>query len=268
MISASRHDVWQVADRYEIYMGRWSRQLAPRFLDWLGAADGLDWLEIGCGTGALSAAILERCNPKSLVSIDPSDGFVTAARAMIPDLRAEFRVGDAQALAINSASRDVIASALVLNFVPDRRKALVEMKRVARAGGTIGFCVWDYPGGGVEFMHAFWNAAIALDAKARDLAEDKRFPFCTPDGLAYLMMSSGLTRIECTPIEVPTWFRDFDDYWYPFTLGAGPAPGYCVSLPWEDQQRLKEKLQDTLPLREDGSILLKARAWAVKALVA
>lgn len=268
MAEASRHDAWQAGDRYEVYMGRWSRQVAPRFLDWLGAPDGSDWLEIGCGTGALSAAILARCNPKSLISIDPSEGFVATARAMVRDRRVAFQVGDAQALTVDAASRDVVASALVLNFLSDREKALVEMKRVTRAGGTVGLYVWDYPGGGVEFMQAFWNAAAALDPGALDLTEDRRFPFCTPDGLTGLMRGAGLTRVDCTPIEVPTVFRDFEDYWRPFTLGAGPAPGYCASLDIEAQQRLKDRLHDSLPRREDGSIPLKARAWAIKAVVA
>jgi len=268
MAETSRHDAWQAGDRYEAYMGRWSRQVAPHFLDWLGASDGLEWVEVGCGTGALSAAIIARCNPKSLISIDPSEGFVATARAMVPDRRAEFQVGDAQALALETASRDVIASALMLNFVPDKEKALAEMKRVARAGGTVGFYVWDYPGDGVEFMRAFWEAATALDPRARDLGEDSRFPFCTPDGLADLMRGAGLTRVDCTAIETPTVFRDFEDYWHPFTLGAGPAPGSCVSLDSEARQRLKEKLHDNLPRGEDGSIPLKARAWALKAAVA
>jgi SAM-dependent methyltransferase len=268
MAEASRHDAWQAGGRYEAYMGRWSRQLAPRFLDWLGAPGGLDWLEVGCGTGALSAAILARCNPKSLISIDPSEGFVATARAMVPDSRAAFQVGDVQALALETASRDVIASALVLNFVPDKQKALAEMKRVARAGGMVGFYVWDYPGRGVEFMHAFWNAATDLDRGALDLTEDRRFPYCTPDGLTGLVRGAGLTRIDCTPIEVATVFRDFEDYWHPFTLGAGPAPGYCVSLDPKARQRLKQKLHDSLPRREDGSIPLKATAWAVKAVAA
>ena len=142
------------------------------------------------------------------------------------------------------------------------------MKRVARAGGIVGFYVWDYPGGGVEFMHAFWDAAIALDSAAHELTEERRFAFCTPNGLTNLTRSAGLTKVECTPIEVPTSFRDFGDYWHPFTLGAGPAPGYCASLNPEAQQRLKEKLYDCLPRSEDGSILLKARAWAIKAVVA
>jgi SAM-dependent methyltransferase len=268
MAEASRHDAWKAGDRYEAYMGRWSRLLAPRFLDWLGAPEGLDWLEVGCGTGALSGAIIARCNPKSLVAIDPSQEFVATARASLADRRAGFRVGDAQAITLGDASRDVVVSALVLNFVSDRPKALAEMKRVARAGGTVAFYVWDYPGGGMEIMGAFWDAAIALDPAAEDLREDRRFPFCNAEGLTELARDAGLTGIECAPIEAPTVLRDFDDYWLPFTLGAGPAPGYCVSLEPRAQQRLKDKLRASLSRRADGSIALKARAWAVKAVAA
>lgn len=268
MAETSRHDAWQAGDSYDAYMGRWSRQIAPRFLDWLDVPDGLDWLEVGCGTGALSAAIVERCRPKSLISIDPSDGFLKKARANVPDTRVEFQLGDAQALPSETASRDVVVSALVLNFVPDKQKALTEMKRVTRVGGMIGFYVWDYPGGGLEFLRAFWNAAAALDPDARDLTEDTRFPFCTPEGLTDLVKSAGIASVDCTSIEVPTVFKDFDDYWRPFTLGAGPAPGYCISLDPDARQRLKEKLQDTLPRRADGEIHLKTRAWAIKAAIA
>jgi SAM-dependent methyltransferase len=267
MTETSRHDAWQAGDSYDFYMGRWSRQIAPRFLDWLDASDGLDWLEVGCGTGALSAAILQHSRPNSLVSIDPSEGFVTKARANVPDGRAEFQVGDAQTLNMQTASRDVIVSALVLNFIPDKEKALAEMKRVARAGAMVGFYVWDYPGGGAEFMHAFWTVATGLDANALDLTEDRRFPFCTPDRLTDLTSRAGLAAVDCTPIEIPTVFKDFEDYWHPFTLGVGPAPGYCMSLDSRSRQQLKEKLLDNLPHREDGSIPLKARVWAVKAVV-
>lgn len=268
MAETSRHDAWQAGDSYDRYMGRWSRRIAPRFLDWIGAGDGLDWLEVGCGTGALSAAIVAQCKPKSLISIDPSEGFILKARANVPDGRVEFQVGDAQALTFETASRDAVVSALVLNFVPDKQKALAEMKRVTRVGGMVGFYVWDYPGGGIEFMRAFWNAAAALDPDARELTEDKRFPFCTQDKLADLAVATGLTSVDCVPIEVATVFKDFEDYWHPFTLGAGPAPGYCVSLDPEARQRLKGKLQDDLPRDKDGSIPLKARAWAVKAVIA
>ena len=225
-------------------------------------------MEIGCGTGALSAAILAQCNPKSLISIDPSEAFVSNARANVPDGRAQFQIGDAQALTLDTASRDVVASGLVLNFVPDRGKALAEMRRVVRSVGKVGFYVWDYPDGGMEFMHAFWKAAGALDPSALALAEDKRFPFCNPDGLIDLARRAGLSEVRYTAIEVPTVFQDFEDYWCPFTLGAGPAPGYCTRLDPVVQQRLKDKLRDSLPSADDGSIELKARAWAIKAVAA
>lgn len=267
MAEASRHDAWTAGDRYEAYMGRWSRLVAPRFLDWLALPGGLDWLDVGCGTGVLSAAVLARCHPGSLLAIDPSEGFVAAARGTLSDARAEFQVADAQALPLGGASRDAIVSGLVLNFIPDGKKALAEMKRVARPGGTVACYVWDYPGGGLEFVHAFWEAATALDPAAKDLSEDRRFPSCTPDGLTALATGAGLTHVECIPIEAATVFRDFDDYWRPFTLGAGPAPGYCASLAPEARQRLQDRLHDTLPRSTDGSIHLKARAWAIRSVV-
>jgi ubiquinone/menaquinone biosynthesis C-methylase UbiE len=265
MPETSRHDAWQAGDNYDLYMGRWSRQIAPAFLDLLPVEKGLDWLEVGCGTGALTAAILARWDPADLVCIDPSEGFLQRARENVPDSRARFQAGDAQAIAIPSDSRDVTVSALVINFVPDRQKALAEMKRATRPGGTVGFYVWDYPGGGLGFLRAFWKAATALDPNARDLTEDRRFPFCTPEALVELAESAGLSSVACTPIEAPAVFRDFDDFWLPFTLGAGPAPGYCVSLEPEARQRLEDKLRADLPIREDGSMHLTTRAWAITA---
>jgi SAM-dependent methyltransferase len=261
----SRHDAWQAGEAYDFYMGRWSRKIAPRFLNWLDAIQGLGWLEVGCGTGALSASILAQCNPSTLVAIDPSDGFIATARSNITDERARFALGDAQDLHFATASRDVVVSGLVLNFVSDRQKALTEMKRVARSGGLIGFYVWDYAGGGVEFMRLFWDAAVSIDPAAVELTESRRFPFCTSEGLIDLAMQAGLAEVACTALEVPTLFTDFDDYWHPFTLGTGPAPGYCKSLDPALRQRLKETLNEMLPHTDAGSIPLKARAWAVKA---
>ncbi|MFZ5913938.1 MAG: class I SAM-dependent methyltransferase [Pseudomonadota bacterium] len=267
MSERSRYDVWDVGDSYDAYMGRWSRQIAPLFLDWLDEPPGLDWLEVGCGTGALSTEILERCAPKSLISIDTSEGFITRARATVCDGRAEFLIGDGQALAQQTASRDVAVSALVLNFVPDKVKTLAEMRRVVHPGGTVGFYVWDYPGGGLEFLSAFWTVAAELDPVAEDLTEDKRFPFCTPNSLIDLARNAGLLSIECAPIEAPTKFKDFED-WRPFTLGAGPAPGYYMSLPAEARQRLKDRLYEDFARRVNEAILMKARAWAIKSVAA
>jgi SAM-dependent methyltransferase len=264
MRAATRHDSWQSGDSYDGYMGRWSRRIAPRFLDWLDPPNGLDWLEIGCGTGALSAEIIAECAPRDLIAIDPSEGFLAKAREAVPDTRADFRIGDAQALAIEGGSRDVVVSGLVLNFVPDRPQALAEMVRVTRPGGTVAFYVWDYPGGGLEFLRAFWRAASALDPAAGDLTEDRRFPFCTADALAALTANAGLAGVRHGLIVVPTIFDSFDDFWRPFTLGTGPAPGYCMSLAAEAREQLRQLLDDTLPRRDDGSIALAARAWAVR----
>jgi ubiquinone/menaquinone biosynthesis C-methylase UbiE len=245
-------------------MGRWSRRIAPLFLDWLAAPAGLDWLEVGCGTGALSAAILGRCTPRRLVAVDPSENFLVQARRNVPDPRAVFERGDAQALPCEDGSFDRVVSGLVLNFVPDRERALGEMRRAARPGARIAFYVWDYPGGGIAFMRAFWTAAVALDPGAAALTEDKRFPFCTREGVAALAEAAGLAEVETTGLEADTVFADFADFWTPFTLGAGPAPGYCASLPPEARERLRDRLEATLPREADGSIRLTARAWAVK----
>ena len=267
MSEASRHDTWGAGDAYDAYMGRWSRLVAPRFLDWLAIPPESEWLEVGCGTGALSAAIVERCGPKNLIAIDPSEGFIAKARANVEDGRVDFRVGDAQSLSLPPASRDAIVSALVLNFVPDKARALSEMKRVARAGATVGFYVWDYAGGGLEFLRGFWGVGTVLVAKAEVLAVNRRFPFATAAGLTALTTEAGFSAVECVPVEVETVFKDFDDYWTPFTLGTGPAPGYCMSLPPAVRERFKEGLRDRLPRDSGGRIPLSARAWAVKSVV-
>lgn len=266
MRDTSRHDAWGDGDAYDAYMGRWSRRVAPLFLDWLAIPPQAEWLEVGCGTGALSRTIVERCDPKRLVAIEPSAGFIARARANVADDRVEFRVGDAQALDLETASRDAIVSGLVLNFVPDKARALSEMKRVARAGAVIAFYVWDYAGGGLEFLRWFWRVATALDPDAAELTENRRFPFATASGLNALATDAGLSGVECIPVEVATTFKDFDDYWTPFTLGAGPAPGYCRSLAPDARERLQQGLRDSLPRDADGRIPLSARAWAVRAL--
>jgi SAM-dependent methyltransferase len=199
--------------------------------------------------------------------LDPSEGFIAVARQHIADPRATFGVGEAGKLGLADASRDVAVSGLVLNFVPDRARALSEMRRVLRPGGVAGFYVWDYPGRGLGFLAAFWDAAAALDPDAEDLAEDRRFPFCTPERLGALATEAGFVSVRSTALEVETVFSDFNDYWRPFTLGAGPAPSYCASLDSEVRERMREQLDVRLPRRADGAIALTARAWGIAARV-
>jgi SAM-dependent methyltransferase len=256
--------LWAAGEVYEPYVGRWSRTVAAEFLPWLGVAPGARWLDVGCGTGALTGAILDRCAPDAVLGIDPSPGFLAYARHHLADPRAAFRPGDAQALPVGDAAFDAVASALVLNFVPDAARAVAEMRRAARPGGRVAAYVWDYAKG-MQMMRRFWDAAAALDpAGAGDRDEALRFPLCRPGPLQALFEAAGLREVEVTAIEVPTVFRDFDDYWTPFLGGQAPAPAYCMSLGEDRRAALRERLRATLPAGPDRRIPLSARAWAVR----
>ncbi len=255
------HDAWSAGQSYDEYMGRWSRAIAEQFVAWLDRPPRLDWVDVGCGTGALAATILTVGAARSVVGVDPSTGFVAHATAAVPDPRARFEVGAAGALPLADESVDVVASALAYNFVPERPEALAEFRRVVRPGGTISFYVWDYPGGGVGFIDAFWKAAAELDPAAADLDEAGRFPFCTPDHLGAEANDAGGAEVEVRAIEIETPFATFDDLWHPFTLGAGPAPGYLASLDAAARSALRDRLLAQLGA---GPIELVARAWAVR----
>jgi SAM-dependent methyltransferase len=266
MTDTARHDVWAQGAGYERYIGRWSRPVAAAFLDWLGLPPGKAWLDVGCGSGALSQRIVDSAAPAAVVGIDSSEGFVTHARARVADQRAAFCVGDAQALPVCDGEFDATVSGLVLNFVPDQPKAVAEMRRAARPSGTVAVYVWDYAGE-MQLMRRFWDAAAALDPAARELDEAMRFLVCRPDPLRALFASAGLHDVETRAIDVPTVFADFDDYWSPFLGGQGPAPGYCMKLPEAARAALRERLRATLPAARDGKIHLTARAWAVRGVV-
>lgn len=250
-------------DAYEHYIGRWSRPLGRSFVDWLAPATGLRWVDIGCGTGALSNTILERADPSEVIGIDPSEGFLQVARATLVDERAEFRVGDAQAVPLAAAQADVLVSGLVLNFVPDKERALGEMRRVVKPGGTVAAFVWDYAGE-MQLIRHFWDAVGELFPDAADQDEGRQFPICKPEPLTDLFRGAELRRVQTAALDVPTVFADFDDYWSPFLRGQGPAGAQCVSLSEEDRERLRKHLEGALPIATDGTIPLIARAWAVR----
>jgi SAM-dependent methyltransferase len=259
-------DTWKRGDSYELYMGRWNRVVAPDFLSWLGIPAGRRWLDVGCGTGTLCAAILERSSPASVVGVEPSEGFLVAAREQL-ESRIELWRRSAEQLPLSGVSVDVVVSGLVLNFVPEPCTALAEMARVASAEGTVAAYVWDYAGG-MELLRRFWDTAIRLDAGAAKLDEGIRFPLCRPEALVDLFAGAGLRRVETAAIDIATPFADFDDYWRPFLGGQGPAPTYVMSLDEEARVRLRERLRNSLPRQADGSIALGARAWAVRGTLA
>ena len=245
-------------------MGRWSRLLASVVLGWLDPPSGLSWVDVGCGTGALSAAVLAHADPTSVLGVDPSAAYVGLAGAQLTDRRAAFRVGDAAELPVADASVDRVVCGLVLNFVPDAQAALREMRRVLVPGGVIATYVWDYGDEGMQMLRRFWDAAIAEDPSAEAFDEGARFALSRPGGLEQCFAEAGVVDVAARRVEVPTVFRDFDDFWTPFLGGQGPGPGYLASLSNESRDRIRARLDATLPRESDGSIRLAARAWAVQ----
>jgi SAM-dependent methyltransferase len=255
-------DTWERGSPYEQYVGRWSRRVAPAFLSWLDIPAGRRWLDVGCGTGALCAAIVDGCAPASVVGVEPSEGFITTAKDNLAG-RATLHQGSATAIPLADASVDVVVSGLVLNFVPDQRAALQEMMRVTGKGGTIAAYVWDYAGK-MELMRVFWDAAVELDPAAAKLDEGVRFPLCRPEALDKLFGGAGLEGVELKAIDVPTPFSNFDDYWQPFLGGQGPAPAYAMSLDEAARGRLRDRIRARIAASENAPISMIARAWAAR----
>jgi SAM-dependent methyltransferase len=237
--------------------------VARDFIAWLDPAPNARWLDVGCGTGALTETILASARPAFVRGVDPSPDFLEFARRRIAEPTAEFSVGYASHLPSEGGPYDYTVSGLVLNFVPDPAGALAEMKRTTRAGGCIAAYVWDYSEG-MEMMRHFWDAATELDQNAASLDEGVRFSICRPDPLRSLWLRADLRDVTVVPIEIEVVFRDFDDFWSPFLGGQGPAPTYNMSLAESARGELEALLRGRLPIREDGSIQLRARAWAVR----
>ena len=261
----ARDDVWASGDAYEQYVGRWSRLVAREFIRWLAIPVERQWLDVGCGTGALSQTILSLANPKMVKGIDRSEQFIETARGRVNRPNVEFVTGDAQELPVESETYDAAVSGLVLNFVPQAERMAAEMARAVRKNGSVALYVWDYASR-MQFMRHFWNAAAALDPAAIELDEGRRFPLNNPKSLTELFQNVGIRHTEVRPIDIYTDFKNFDDFWNPILGGQGPAPGYVMSLSEENRARLRERLYNSLPFAVDESIPMVARAWAIKGI--
>jgi trans-aconitate methyltransferase len=254
-------DSWVRGDAYERFMGRWSRLVAPLFLDWLAQPPGLRWVDLGCGTGALTAAVLERAEPVSVLGVDPSAGFLETARALQEDSRARFTVGDA--LDVPPGSADVVVSGLALTFIPDVQAALRALAAAA-PGGTVAAYVWDYAEG-MRMLRAFWDAAVEVEPAAAGLDEGRtRFPLARPDALAGAWELAGLTEVATTGLDVSRRFERFEQLWSPFLAGTGPAPAFLTTLRPDQQDGLRDRMRRSVTGGRDGPFELPARAWAVR----
>jgi SAM-dependent methyltransferase len=263
MFESGAAEVWASGAAYEPYVGRWSRSVAREFLQWLALPVRRRWVEVGCGTGALTAALDEGAAPTIVTAFDRSIGYARYARARLRGRPVRFVVADAAQLPVRSGVVEAAVSGLVLNFLPEPIAGIVEMVRVVQVGGTVAAYVWDYAGR-MELMRYFWDAAVELDPAAADLDEGRRFPLCDPAALTSLWEAAGLVQVESRAIDIATPFSDFEDYWRPFLGGQGPAPGYVVSLSDERRTTLRERIRERLPALPNGRIELVARAWAVR----
>jgi SAM-dependent methyltransferase len=264
-VKNNTQDSWQSGDPYDYYMGRWSERVAEKFVDWLSPKSGLQWLDVGCGSGVLSGVIVNRYNPVTVIAIDQSEGFVRTVQQRFGS-KVSCKVGNAMSLPLDDATTNIAVSGLVLNFIPEPEKALSEMQRVTRKGGTVAVYIWDYAGK-MEFLNYFWDVAVELNPGASSLHEGSRFPDSNAEQLIETFSRVGFSKIEATPIEIVTRFTDFDDYWNPFLGGQGPAPTYVAKLYDPERNHLREGLAQRLPVHEDGTISLSARAWAAKGMV-
>ena len=255
------YEHWATGDASEQFMGRWSAEVARQFLRWAAVGSQKSWLDVGCGTGALTRAILTHAQPQKVIGLDPSLDFLGYASTNTSNAR--FLVSDGSAISLSGETFDAAVSGLALNFIPDPNKALREIRRVVKSGGMVAAYVWDYAGK-MEFLRYFWDVAVALDERAKPLHEGNRFPLCQPDALLQLWQQADLRDVRVDPLDIPTVFDNFDAYWRSFTVGNFPAPNYVASLDESHRHILRDQLKTTLPIDDDGAIRLIARVWAVR----
>ena len=243
--------------------GRWSRLVAAEFVPWLDVPAGATWIDVGCGTGELSRAILRIAAPIKVVSLDPSEGYLDHARASTPDPRIEFRRGNDQDVKSLGLVADAVVSGLVLNFVADPIDALRAAAESTAPSGLVAAYVWDYADGMTMLRH-FWDAAGAEDPASTSKDEGARFPICADGALKSAFEAAGLADVVQRSIDVTDRDADFEEFWAPLLSGEAPAPGYVMSLPEKRRARLRDLLSTSLPIAADGSITLTCRAWAVR----
>ena len=244
------------ADAYARFMGRFSEPLAARFADWSGVRAGQRALDVGCGPGALTAVLVERLGASAVAAVDPSESFVAAARARLPEV--DVRRAPAEDLPYDSGSFDAVLAQLVVHFMSDAVAGLREMGRVVVPGGVVAACVWDHAGGAGP-LATFWDAVRSLDASAPD---ESGLAGARAGHLAELATVAGLREVEDDLLTVTVGFASFDDWWEPYTLGVGPAGTHVAGLDPEGREQLRQRCRELLP---EAPFEVTASAWTVRA---
>ncbi len=269
-MSAHDEGILRQGSTYERFMGRWSPAVGRPFLDWLRVPRQQRWLEVGCGTGAFTEVILSRCDPQSIVAFDASEQQIAYARSRLLDARVDIRVGDAMSIAAQDDQFDIAAAALVLNFIPDQRKALAEMVRVVRTGGTVAVYVWDFAGRRNITQHLSEAVAFVSSDAERSARAAQQADTTSPEALAKLFDSIGLGGVETRRFDITAQFSDFDDYWISNTALISPVSVIGTAsraLTPGQIHDLRRRLQQTLPIDRNGKIAFNASAWAARGTV-
>jgi SAM-dependent methyltransferase len=259
-------DKWTSGKDYDAWMGRWSRLLALEFLKWLSIPPGARWLDVCCGTGITTQAIIEHSSAASVVGIDVNPIQIAFAREHRSHPKISFELADAMALPFKDQTFDAAVCGLGLHYTPDPNRALLEMRRTTRLGGTIATYVWDFAEG-ARFLRLFWDAAIDVDPEAREFDQARRFPLCTPNGLRAAFEAAHLESPVVKPLEIVTRFANFDDYWLPMSTGQGSGPHYLSLRDERTRLAIRDRLKSSLPTDAQGTIALPARSWAIRATV-
>jgi ubiquinone/menaquinone biosynthesis C-methylase UbiE len=252
------------ADAYDRLVGRYSPALASALIDFAGVGPGMRVLDVGCGPGALTAALTGLLGTPAVTAIDPSEPFVEACRARLPGV--EVVLAGAEALPFEDRVFDAVLTQLVVNFMRDAEAGVREIARVTRPGGLIASCVWDYAGE-MTLLNAFWRAARDVDPQGAAYVDERVvMRWCTEAELAELWRAAGLREVRSGSLVVSATYADFDDLWWPFRTGVAPSGAFCKSLDEERRAALRESLRRYLGVG-DSAFELKARAWAVAGTV-
>jgi SAM-dependent methyltransferase len=243
---------------YDRHVGRYAPQLSAALMDAAGVRPGDLVLDVGCGPGGLTQALAERVGAENVTAVEPSDSFVAACRKRVPG--AAVHAGTAESLPFEDDEFAVVLSQLVVNFMRDAPVGVAEMRRVARPGGTVAACVWDYAGE-MTMLRAFWDGALAIDPDAPD--EGRTMRYCNEAELAQLWREAGIGDVATGSIVVEAAYGDFDDYWSPFPTGLAPSGAYCASLSDERREELRQAVFERLG-RPRGPFTVGARAWFVR----
>jgi SAM-dependent methyltransferase len=253
-------------DGYELQMGRHSRSLAPLFVAFAAAGpQGGKAIDVGCGTGNLSVELAKNSSLESIEAFDFSPAYIAYAKTKLVEPRINFQVADACAIPFDDATFDLTLSMLVLAFIPEPLRAVREMVRVTKPGGTVAACMWDLRGG-LVFGRMFWDTAAMLDPNAMDLrGKGLSRPITHQGGIAAALEAAGLRNVGETALTIAMNFADFEDFWSPFDGREGAFANYVIGLDTVQKERFKNALRLAyLAGSSDGRRTYFATAWAAR----